>query len=172
MAPPLLHAEPTDAARFTTTKSLLTVSGCLLDCVWFETPQPPSGRHVYYCLPLPHCHPHSTISRSFVTFLGGSALLELMLYIFFISLLFNCFENILKNLLSCSVVFIVMQKFVGSRLEVKIQIYFRLITNSIRDKAYQALQTLILVITQMNRGKIYKLGLSLCLDTPSSTILS
>ena len=65
-----------------------------------------------------------------------------------------------------------MKKFVGSRLEVKIQIYFRLITNSIRDKAYQAFQTLVLVISHMSRGKIYKLGLSLYFDILCPVFLS
>ena len=52
------------------------------------------------------------------------------------------------------------------------KIYFRLITNPIRDKAYQAFQTLVLVISHMSREKIYKLGLSLYFDILCPVLLS
>ena len=60
-----------------------------------------------------------------------------------------------------------IKKLVGSRLDVNSDLYQN---DLIKDKAYQAPQTLILVITEMHMGKIYKLALSLCFDTSSSAL--
>ena len=75
-------------------------------------------------------------------------------------LLFGHFQNILNDLLFHKVVFIVCGK-EAYWLQTSDRNSNLFQDDLIRDKAYQALQTLILVITQMNRGKIYKLGLSL-----------